>query len=315
MHARIISLSLILFVGFACPGSFVYGRDVPSFQLDDRRGGKGRRRLPPAWDKGGGGIYEDAARVRANARRKPRPWYKPRFAVGMGFGFPDIIPLEAYAIFGKYFALRAFYTPPLPFNIRVEMPADIIQVKNDVAIANPDFTVRFDALYGPLYGWDAMVFPFGGSFFLSAGASFRRLELEGEAQSPVRACSLAEAAKEPPCGRKDASIRTRTQLRIEADAVTTSLLGRARLGGLWHVGDSGYFAMAAGLAVPTRTHRDVEVRTGLKLPGDESPEIRGALLKLKKDREKELEKKAKKEMRPADERSVPMLSVGAGIRF
>ena len=275
--------------------------------------------MPPSWRSGpkrppkaspeSGDLRDDRFRPEST------PWYQPQFAFGVGLNLPEILPLEGYLFFGKYFALRAFYTPPMPFNIRIEMPSDVISTKKGIGVANPDFTIRLKATYGAHYGIEALGFPFGGSFFVMAGASHRRMRLVGGAKSPILVCSLIEASKEPPCGDPNASIQTRTELEIKADIETEALLTRAGLGWFWHIGSSGYFMFNAGGTRPSRIQRKVDVEANLDTPATSDEDITGALAQVKAEREADLEDKAVREMRPVDEKILPILGIAAGIRL
>lgn len=266
--------------------------------------------IPPSW-RTDDSLYREPAKK----KRKHAAWYVPRVAVGTGLNVPELLPFEAYFMFGRHFALRTFYTPVLPFNIRIEMPADVISTKKGIGVANPDFTIRMKAEYGAHYGAEAMVFPFGKSFFLSGGASHRRMRLTGHAQSPILVCSLIEAAKDPPCADPDARLQTQTELAIGADATTTALLGRAAIGGFWHVGRFGYFMMNIGYTKPFQIRRNVRVTTDVDGPSSDDPEISGAIAAVKAEREAELEQKALAEMRPVEEKPLPIFGIAAGIRL
>ncbi len=277
--------------------------------------------IPPAWRTDDAGEAPDnvkksgdGARRGLGSRYRARPWYEPRVALGIGLNFPELTPLEAYLMFGRWWGLRFFYTPPLPFNIRIEMPSDVLSSKNGIAVANPDFTIRMKAIYGPQYGAELVGFPVGGSFFVSGGASYRKMEVRGSARSPILVCSAIEAQKEPPCPDPKARLTTDTQLQLDADAVTSAVLGRASVGWFWHVGSAGYLTLSGGATKPTRLHRNVKVRATVDSPGD-NDDINGALAAVKHEKEADLEKKAVKEMRPVDEKVLPILGITAGVRF
>lgn len=267
--------------------------------------------IPPSWRADDRNLYQEAPKY----RKSTRPWYNPRIAIGAGLNVPELLPFEAYFLFGKYFAIRTFYTPVLPFNIRVEMPADVISTKKGIGVANPDFTIRMRAEYGAHYGAEALYFPFGKSLFLAAGASHRRMRLTGNARSPILVCSIIEAAKDPPCADPNARIETQSQLDISADATTTALLGRGAIGGFWHVGRFGYFMMNIGYTKPMRIHRSVDVIANVDGPSSNDPEVSGAIAEVKAEREEELEKKALQEMQPVEERPLPIFGIAAGIRL
>lgn len=254
---------------------------------------------------------------RRRKARGPRPWYVPRAALGVGLNVPELLPFEGWLFFGRHVALRAFYTPELPFNIRIEMPSDVISTKKGVGVANPEFTIRLKAYYGPHYGLEGLAFPFGGSFFVGGGAAYRAMRLVGSAKSAILVCSIFEVAKEPPCPDPAASLRPDTKLQLDADARTSAILLRGMLGWFWDVGDWGYLSLQAGATRPTQIRRKVSVVATLDTPGsaEEDQDITGALAQVKAEREAELERKAIKEMRPVDTKLLPILGLSAGVRF
>jgi hypothetical protein len=270
--------------------------------------------IPPAWRTDDAGEAPETTKRSLPKRFSPRPWYLPRVAVGVGLNFPELLPLEMHLTFGKYVGLHMFYTPPLPVNIRVEMPADVLSSKNGIAVANPDFTIRARAVFGPQYGAELLGYPFGGSFFLAAGASYRKMELKGSARSGVLVCSVIEAQKEPPCPDPDARLTTDTKLQLDVDAVTSAVLTRASLGWFWHVGSFGYVTLAGGATKPNRINRNVKVTATVDSPGNDDT-VSGALAEVKREKEADLQKKAIKEMRPVDEKVLPILGISAGVRF
>jgi len=296
---------------------------------------KGDLALPPSWrtpdpvkkkGRGGEGLpphLSAGRKQRTAAANDSGLWnsvsemtWMPDLAFGVGVNIPEVLPLDAHLVFGRWFRLRFFYGPPMPFKARVEMPSDLISAKNGVAVANPDFVIRMNAVYGPSYGVEAMVFPFVNSFFIAGGISARSFQLSGTAKSGVLVCSEIEAAKEPPCGDPSARLTTRTELVVTAKAKTSSNLLRLSTGWLWQIADSGFFSVYAGAARPVGIRRKVSVTTGIDSHGGEGNEaISGALAQLKVDKESELESKALKEMAPYDEKTVPILGIGGGIQF
>ncbi len=277
--------------------------------------------VPPSWQTENRQIYPEHDSVSSKVKKKPRaklrepsPWYVPRVSVGFGLNFPELVPFETHLAFGRYIALRLFYVPRLPFNVRVEMPSDVISSAKGVGVANPDFTIRMKAVYGPQYGAEALVFPFGGSFFVGLGLSSRTMEVHGQAKSAILVCSLVEAAKEPPCPDPTARIKTDTQLELEAALETQAILMRGAVGWYWHVGSFGYVTLAGGATKPTKIERQAKVTASVDSPGADD-DLNGALAEVKKTKEAELEEKALEEMRPVDEKILPLLGLTAGIRF
>lgn len=277
--------------------------------------------IPPSWRTNDAGESADdakntheSARKGLSSRYRPKPWFVPRVALGVGLNFPELTPVEAYLLFGKWWGLRLFYSPPMPFNIRVEMPSDVLSSKNGVAVANPDFTIHMKAVYGPAYGAEVLGFPLGGSFFIAGGASYRKVELRGTARSPVLICSVAEAIKEPPCPDPDARLTTDTKLQLDADAVTSAMLARASLGWFWHISSAGYLALVGGATKPLHINRNVKVTASVDSPGPDD-NVNGALGEVKQEKEADLERKAIKAMQPVDQKVLPILGISAGVRF
>ena len=263
---------------------------------------------------------EDKTRYRKDPRdnaevRQENRWYLPELAFGVGLGIPEIIPLEGYAFFGRHLAVRAFFTPPLPFKIRVEVPSDVISAKQGLAVANPDFTAEFKGSYGSTYGADLLYFPFGGSFFIGGGIAQRRLKLAGDASAPVLVCSIIEAAKEPPCGDPSARIETKTRLALEADVSTASLINTIETGWFARIGGSGYFTARFGFAVPWGINRTSTINATLDGPSSTPEDISGALADIRTEKEAEMRKKVLQEIRPLDEKGLPIVAFGAGIRL
>jgi hypothetical protein len=271
------------------------------------------KNIPPSWQQNRYSHPKPAAT--AKKRRRPRPWYQPRAAIGLGVGVPELVTLESFIVFGKFFGIRAFFTPPLPFKIRVNMPAEVISTKNDIGVANPPYTVRFSAIYGANHGADLLAFPFAGSFFVGLGVASRTFNLKGQAKSPILVCSLIEAVKEPPCNNPDARIETLSQLDLKAKAQSDSLLSRASLGFFWYVGRSTYLTLTLGALKPFKTHSHVKVDASIDAPGDLDQEIAEKMVDIKSDRETEMAKKAQEEIEKIDKKLLPMASLSFGFRF
>lgn len=267
--------------------------------------------LPASWETSSG-VGHSRRRIK---KKKKREWWMPQFAIGAGLNVPEFVPIESYLFFGKYFAIRGFYTPPLPFNIRVEMPSDVISTQNGVGVANPDFEIRFKMRYGPHYGFEGLFFPTGKSFFIGGGASFRQVELDGEAKSPVYVCSLVEAYKEPPCGDPSARLQTETEIDIKAQAVSAAHLARASTGWMWDVGRTGYTTLYAGYSRPFRVKSNVNVQVDLDSPGSSDEELSGALGALREEKEQDLRGKALKEIEPSTAKGIPIVGFSLGVRF
>ncbi len=270
--------------------------------------------LPPSWKQV---DQKSVEQYRAEEKVKDA-WWPPRVSVGGGANIPDLVPLELMLSFGRFSALRFFYGPPIPFNVLVEMPSDITgkPTKTGLAIAYPATDIKLKAVYGPHYGVEFIGFPMGGTFFVSLGASLREFSVKGKAQSPFYGCSVTEAAKEPPCGNPELRIQTRTELVLGADTKSYSTLLRSAFGWRWPILEQGYVMVTFGIAKPLKTKRSMDIEASLETPGTTmDEELSDSLLELKVAKEREMEEKALTEMKPFDEKTLPIIGVTGGMRF
>ena len=102
---------------------------------------------------------------------------------------------------------------------------------------------------------------------------------------------------------------------IDADLLSEATLGRIVLGGFWHIGSSGYFSLISGMTTPIGIRRSSQVRASLDTAASNEPEITGALADIRAEKEAELSAKALREMRPVDERVLPMVGFSVGVRL
>ena len=70
-------------------------------------------------------------------------------------------------------------------------------------------------------------------------------------------------------------------------------------------------ASPAGATKPTRIRSNVDVQADLDTPAEVDPDIEGALAEVKAEREADLRDKAFKEMRPVEEKMLPIIALSA----
>lgn len=239
-----------------------------------------------------------------------------KFGLGMGTGIPELGLFEGFVRFGSYLGLRLYAMPVLPFNIRIEMPADVISTKKGIGVANPDYTIHLKALYGPQVGMDGQIFPFKGAFHIFFGLGYQKFVLTGTTRSGVLICSIFDAAKDPPCGNATSALKTRSELELDARLDSHSFVGRGGLGWQWIFFDTVYMRLVLGMAQPLAVHSDVKVQANIIAPGYESDEIlQGALGEVKAAKEAEMQEKARAEVRPYLEKRLPLLGLSLGYSF
>ena len=248
-------------------------------------------------------VQPEVEATASNVNAKERQ--KARLAFGLGLGVPELYPLEGIYVVNRWVAIRGFYVWPVPFNIRVEMPADVIS-KKGIIVEHPDLTVNFKAVYGPQYGFESLVFPFGGGFHLFAGASYRKLSLKGGVTSKL--LLRAEGGGDP--------LTTNSSVRLYADAATAQYVARGGLGYLFFSPMGIYINLFAGYSKPYKAHSNINVDADILNEQATNPEdVRAALDELKQVKEREMEGKALKAMEPAETLSLPILGFTLGVYF
>jgi len=225
--------------------------------------------------------------------------------VGVGLDIPEIFPVE-YVGWHEYFGWRAFWSAPYDFNVRVEMPDDVISNSKGIEISHDalDFTLK--ATYGSNYGAEAFVFPFGGSFFTAAGLSYRQFRLRGEVQAPLHIRVQGSEYR----------ATTKTEFGARADARTEAWLARLQFGWIFRLFDRGYTKISlVGVARPISSHSTVEADAIIDAPGEENDDVAGALFELKKLKEKEMQAKALQEIKPVESKLMPVIGMTVGLLF
>ncbi len=252
------------------------------------------------------------AQAQSNLSRSALPAKSPaasngtvKFGAGVGLDLPDIVPVELVG-WTKYWGFRAFVSPPIGFDVRVEFPDDLISSNKGVEIEHPALNFSMDATYGPNYGAEVLVFPFGGGFFVDAGLSQRKFRLKGGVASPLII---------RPAGSTE-SLTTKTIFGVNADAETVATMARASIGWIWRIFDAGYMKLSIiGAAVPVAAHTHAKVEAVVDAPGVENDDIQGAMAELKQAKEAELRDKAVTESKPAEELKMPIIGLSLGYIF
>jgi hypothetical protein len=291
--------------------------------------------MPPNWDSAGtakiesrGGMFPTKP---MNTDKPPKPnksdgteatfrpekIYVKRHSLAIWGGLPDVARLDYRYSLNSKLVLNLASSGPIPVNVDVEMPSDVIKSdsQKSLAVAYPAFNARFDVTWGPHAYGGVIWHPFGGTWYTSVAAGFRYLKLSGQAATPLRICSIIEAAKEPPCGNDQAALQTRNSIALEAEITVTSLFSRFATG--WNIPISSSFQglIEAGLLVPLQNTIKTSVSANIVSPDGTPEELSGALADLRSKSQKDLENKALKEITPVIEKPLPVLAIGAAYAF
>jgi len=319
---RLWPMILLAALCFATPFARAEG------QSGDGRTGKSG--LPPSWLGAPDGRTKDRGNPFTDDRRhqtapsepldsgpklRQRPWYVPRASLGLSTNLPELFTIESHLTFGHYVGLHLFYSPPIPITVRVEMPSDLIVVKSNVGLANPAFNINGQLTYGEQYGAEALAFPFGGSFFIMGGASHRRIRLVADAQTPVLICSGSAILTPNPCSDSKATITSQIQLKAHADVITEATLLRSGIGWFWHIGSFGYFTFNLGAAKPMGVKHNASLDAAIVTPAGSDAELNAALEQMRTKKLSDLRQQTLDATKPVDRQVLPILGIGAGVRF
>jgi hypothetical protein len=86
---------------------------------------------------------------------------------------------------GRYFAIQGTYSWPLPVKVEVGIPSKKLVSQGDFAIRSPYLTLPFDVDFGPQSSLGALVYPFGGSFYVGLASTQRRVTIKSHVESPL----------------------------------------------------------------------------------------------------------------------------------
>lgn len=282
--------------------------------------------LPPSWTSGGGATVEKLhsknaqkkhAAPEGEAEFSSTSLKAQRHILGAFGSLPELARLDYRYSVSPFFALTLGASAPMPIEVDIAMPSDLIKADpaKGLAVAYPAFDIKFKIDWGPHVYLGTVWHPFGGTWYSSAGLGVRSIRIKGHAVSPIRVCSLVEAAKEPPCGNDAAAIQTRSQLSIKSDVKLLSYTMRAATGWLLPISPSWILLAEAGLFAPLSTKENTKILAELIAPDGNSEDLSGALGELRTKSEVDLKAKAKSELSKYTNQILPVVGVGLAYRF
>ncbi len=310
MKSFVIKLSFLIFSLFTyCFTLFSELRAESTLPPNWRSGGSSKEVLQPRYS-----MEEAPERKRASKKAKDAAG---DWSVGMTAGVPELLRFDLRKSFNPNFDLLLSIGPAWPFDITVEMPSDVIKSdkSNTLAAAYTSFDAKFKANWGPHLQLGGSWFPFGGSWLLFGAGGYREFSIKGEAQSQIRVCTIAEAAKEPPCGNDQAAIQTRNSLQVKTKARVQSMTCTLATGWLWNAGESWEVLLLGGATKAIKNSYQVDVEAAIVDPDGVPQELDAALLELKSKSEQDVKTKATTELERLQETLLPVLSIGLAYRF
>lgn len=228
---------------------------------------------------------------------------KPRYGFGLGVNLPDLVPFSFRYRQSRFWSLKVFLVPTIPFNIKVEMPEDRISSKNGIVLSHPEYEVNFEANYGPQYGMELIINPFGGNFYLGAGLSFRKLAISGGISSPL---SLSVQGS-------DSTISTNSIFSIDAAASTSQYVLRLSTGLHWNLFGGYFINIGIGITKPYKANSSFSSTSAIINPRSPTQRISDALLEFKNQEDLKMKEKALEAMIPVEKLVLPIIGLEIGI--
>jgi|688.fasta_scaffold186352_2 hypothetical protein len=310
-----------------------YGHGVASAQESDG--------LPPNWKAGGKtreGYYYEENKKRNKRRQKPTedssntgespsekseaqfeptPQKNRRSTFSLYASSPEIVRFDYNYSFSSKLAFIFALSAPFPIDVEVSMPSDVIKADQSqtIAVAYPAFDMNFKVDWGPYLHTGVTWHPFGGHWYTSLAGGVRSIKITGDASSPLRICTVAEAAKEPPCGNDGAAIQTRNTIAISADIKLISTFARLATGWIYNLGPAWAVNAELGIFAPVTTSQASDIKAAIVAPDGTPESLSGALSDLRAKSEVDLAAKAEAELKRATKAPLPVLALGLGYRF
>ena len=298
--------------------------------------------LPPNWKAGGKtreGYYYEENNKRTKRRQKqrdndpsaspkptvesseaqfePSPQKSRRSTISIYASSPEIIRFDYNYSFSSKLALTFALSAPFPIDVEVSMPSDIIKADQSqtIAVAYPAFDMDFKVDWGPYLHTGVTWHPLGGRWYTSFAGGVRSIKITGDAASPLRICTVAEAAKEPPCGNDEAAIQTRNTIAISAEIKLISTFARLATGWIYSLSPAWAINAEVGLFAPITTAEASDIKAAIVAPDGTPESLSGALGELRAKSEVDLADKAEAELKRATKAALPVLALGMAYRF
>ena len=227
-----------------------------------------------------------------------------QWAIGLGLGLPDILPISVRYQPVSYFAVQSYGVFALDFDVRVEYGRGVLASQGGLSIENPDLVVNFDGRYGPQYGIDLQFLPFSNAFYTSIGLGHRMLSLDGGLTSNVILTSSA------------GSISTNTVVVLNASAYVRQTTYRALLGWHWKVFEKRFFIdFSFGYSGPLASDSNTDVRANIVNPAATIDIPNTAIEAAERQFETDLKRQTKESVEPIESLGLPHLALSGGFHF
>ena len=221
-------------------------------------------------------------------------------SLGLGLNAPEIIPIEVMVSFNQTLAVKAFYAPSLPFNVRVEYSRGTLTSNESTSIENPDLDIDFSGSYGPHWGVEVAHYPFKGSWYWAAGWSERTVTLSGDVESQLIINSAA------------GSFYSNSIISIKGSAASRQSMLRLTTGWQYQVFNKGFFGIYCGLTAPVGGSSSVKMVANVLNPSAVEQSSSEVLDQAKQEFEDSLESQSMSDVDKLKELRTPILGISIG---
>jgi hypothetical protein len=284
------------------------------YEENNKRNTRNKRRQKPTQDSPNTG---ESAAEKPEAQFEPTPQKTRRSTFSLYASSPEIVRFDYNYSFSAKLAFTFALSAPFPIDVEVSMPSDVIKADRSqtIAVAYPAFDMNFKVDWGPYLHTGVTWHPFGGHWYTSVAGGVRSIKITGDAASPLRICTVAEAAKEPPCGNDGAAIQTRNTIAISANIRLISTFARLATGWIYNLGPAWAVNAELGIFAPVTTSQSSDIKAAIVAPDGTPESLSGALSELRAKSEIDLAAKAEAELKRATKAPLPVLALGVGYRF
>lgn len=243
-----------------------------------------------------------------------------KFAAGVGVGSPDALPVELIWRASKKLGVRAFVAPPVNVSASIYLPSQsVAQVAGYNLVTEPK-TVSMLVEYGPNIGLEGMYYPWDGLFFVSGGISYRRVRISGSDSARLIICPASNpncATANTPTDAGGSADSATLRLVVDAEAESSSTLGRFACGWTWLIGRSAYVTLTGiGIAVPLGKQTDIGVDGEIEgVPAWAQVALKSTLDGMEAQAEEDGEGAVADEIAPYESMMLPVAGISVGWRF
>jgi hypothetical protein len=221
-----------------------------------------------------------------------------QFHLGLELSSSDLISLNLFHSFGPVI-FKYSLTPPIPIDITVNMPKDLISTNNNIRFDHPAYTIDFELTWGPGFTVESYYTPWDLPFYASLGIGARKIRLRGNTSSTLLISDL---------NNPETTFETATVFGATIDTESTSLLFKAKLGGLLKF-NRILFDFGIGLVRPKNISRSVSGSVTVDAPGNSDVSLPAEdLAAIKSEKSHDMESQVLEELKKVDELTLPLVS-------